>query len=61
MFSSEFLDLRNRLAMGARERNTSHGTEASRPGVGLGGSALNINWSSGIGGEVGRASVWEGR
>lgn len=47
--------------MGVRERNILYGIEVLRLGVGLGGSVLNINWSFGISGEVGRVSVWEGR
>lgn len=45
------LDLHNQLAVGAEERNI-HGAEASCPGVVWGGSALNSNWSSGVGVEV---------
>lgn len=52
VFSSEFLDLHNRLALEARGRNISCGTEASCPGGMLGGSAFYKNWSSGIGGAV---------
>lgn len=47
-------DLHYGLAMGAGKRKL-YGTEASRPSVVLGGSALSRNWNSGIGRKEGRA------
>lgn len=50
----EFWTFHYGLAIGAGERKL-YGTEASRPSVVLGGSALSRHWNSGIGRKEGRA------